>query len=247
MSLRRWNSVAERAHLDRYILISEMLLEEESFDDSSSSDSSMESLEDALDHDVSFLTDVEDDDEDAEQEDDAMSVDVVNDVLQATIAYSNYINCPLLDTTIDFDAPPLKIDDLDESKCILDFRFRKLELKEIAERLWPKMELFLEGTRDKIRVQNRYTCEYETGLLLVLYRLSRPRRIRPEMETYFKMRKSHISAAINTFMDALYSVALPYLSNPSIFQHRFEFYSKLIHKKAALVGLFVWGFIDGTL
>jgi DDE superfamily endonuclease len=109
------------------------------------------------------------------------------------------------------------------------------------------MELFLEGTHNKIRVQNRYTCEYKTGLLLVLYRLSRPRQIRPEMETFFKMRKSHISAAIKTFMDALYSVALPYLSNPSIFQHHFEFYSQLIHKKAALVGLFIWGFIDGTL
>jgi hypothetical protein len=168
MSLRRWNSVAERACLDRYILISEMLLEEESVDDSSSSDSSMEGMEDTLDQDLSFLTDVEDDEDEQEdtEEDDAMSVNIVNKVLQETIAYSNYINCPLLDTAIDFDAPPLKIDDLDESKCILEFRFRKLELLEIANLLWPKMELFLEGTRDKIVVQNRYTCDYELGCCL---------------------------------------------------------------------------------
>ena len=239
MSLRRWNSVAERARLERYLLISEMLLEEESVDDSSSSDSSMERIFDTLDQDLSFLTDVEDEEEDTE-EDDAMSVDVINEVVQETIAYSNYINGPLLDTTIDFDAAPLKINDLDESKCILEFRFRKLELLEIANLLWPKMVLFLEGTRDKILVQNRYTCDYETGLLLVLFRLSRPRRLRPDLETFFKMRKSHISAAINTFIDALYSVALPYLSDPSIFQHRFDFYSQLIH-------WFVGGFIDGTL
>ena len=170
MSLRQWNSVAERARLECYLLISEMLLEEESFDDSSSSDSSMDQFFDDLDQDLSFLTDVEDEEEDIE-EDDAMSVDVVDEVVHETIAYSNYINGPLLDTTIDFDAAPLKIDDLDESKCILEFRFRKLELLEIAERLWPKMELFLEGTRDKILVQTRYTCDYETGLLLVLFRL----------------------------------------------------------------------------
>ena len=67
------------------------------------------------------------------------------------------------------------------------------------------------------------------------------------MEAYFKMRKSHISATLNTFIDALYCVALPYLSDPSIFQHRFELYSRLIHKKSGLGGLNVWGFIDGTL
>ena len=124
-----------------------------------------------------------------------------------------------MNETIDFEAAPLKIIHLDESKCIFDYRFRQRDLLEIANRLWPKMQLYLEGTRDKILDKNRYTCSYETGLLLVLFRLSRPRRLRPEMETYFKMRKSHISATLNTFIDALYCVALPYLSDPSIFQH----------------------------
>jgi hypothetical protein len=141
-----------------------------------------------------------------------------------------------LDETIDFEAAPLKISDLDESKCILNFCFH--ELIEIADLLWPKMELFLEGTRDKIVVQNRYKCNYETGLLLVLFCLSRPHRIRPEMEAYFKMRKSHISATINTFIDALYSVALPYLSDPSIFQDRFELYSRLINEKSGRLGIY---------
>ena len=68
---------------------------------------------------------------------------------------TTFFALPLLDETIDFAAPPMKIIDLDESRCILDFRFRKLELLEIADLLWPKMELFLEGTCDKILIQNR--------------------------------------------------------------------------------------------
>ena len=216
MSLRRWTSVSERARLERYMLMYEMLLEEEVDDDSSSSVSSIQGMEISFDNNLSFLTDVEDVEEDDDEED-AMSIDVIGKLVQETIVYSNYIFGPILDETIDFEAAPLKIIDLDESKCILDFRFRQLDLLEIANRLWPKMELYLEGTRDKILVQNRYTVDYETGFLLLLFRLSRPRRLRPEMETYFKMRKSHISATLNTFINALYCVALPYLSDPSIF------------------------------
>jgi hypothetical protein len=86
-------------------------------------------------------------------------------------------------------------------------------------------------------VQNQYQCPYKTGLLLVLYRLARPRRIRPELEAYFCMQKSRISAIISTYMDALYEVALPYLSDPSIFMDRFELYARLIHKKSGVPGI----------
>ena len=124
--------------------MSEMLLEQEAVDDSSSSDSSMEGVVITLDQDLSFLIDVKDK-EDDDDEEDAISIDVVSAAVQETIAYSNHIFCPLSDKRIDFAAPPLIFIDLDESKCILDFRFRKLELLEIANLLWPKMELFLEG------------------------------------------------------------------------------------------------------
>jgi hypothetical protein len=60
------------------------------------------------------------------------------------------------------------------------------------------------------------------------------------------MRKSKISAALNTFVDALYEVALPYLSNPALFHHRFPLYSKLIFDKCNAANS-MWGFIDGTL
>jgi hypothetical protein len=41
--------------------------------------------------------------------------------------------------------------------------------------------------------------------------------IQPDMERFFGIWKSKISAALNTFVDALYETALPYLSNPAIF------------------------------
>ena len=138
------------------------------------------------------------------------------------------------------------MDDLDEASCINDFRFRKEHIQEIADRLWPKLSLFLEGDKIKIKVKHRYTVPYETGILLVLYRMAKPRCIRPDMEKYFKMRKSHISSAINTFVDALYEVARPYLSDPAIFQQRFQYYSDLIFAKCGAVQG-IWGFIDGTL
>jgi hypothetical protein len=54
-----------------------------------------------------------------------------------------------------------------------------------------------------------------------------------------------ISAAMITFVDALYEVALPYLSNPAMFQHCFNLYSKLIFDKCNAANM-IWGFIDGT-
>jgi hypothetical protein len=81
MSLRQWNSVSERARLDCYTLISEMLLEEEAIDDTSSSESSMEGMEINLDQEISFLTDIEDEEE-GDDEDDAMSIDVVGEAVQ---------------------------------------------------------------------------------------------------------------------------------------------------------------------
>ena len=64
MSLHRWNSVSERARLERYMMMYEMLLKEEAAEDSSSSDSSIEGMEISFDNNLSFLTDVEDVEED---------------------------------------------------------------------------------------------------------------------------------------------------------------------------------------
>jgi hypothetical protein len=114
---------------------------------------------------------------------------------------------------------------MSDSDCINDLRFRTIHLETVAQKLWPLMQPHLEGDYDHIRLQNRYTLPFETCFMLLLYHLAAPHRIQPDMEHFFGIRKSKISAALNTFVDALYEVALPYLSNPALFQHCFHLYS----------------------
>ena len=142
-----------------------------------------------VDQELSFITDIDVNDSEGEEGDEEGDEehDTVDHVIRSTMDYSNFIYQPILDESIDFTKPPLKISDLDDSKAILDFRFCKVDLQEIADSLWPKLEPFLEGTQDKIMVQNQYQCPYETGLLLVLYQLAPPRHLHPERETYFCM------------------------------------------------------------
>jgi hypothetical protein len=135
---------------------------------------------------------------------------------------------------------------MSDCDCINDLRFRKIHLQEVSEKLWPLMQPHLDGDYDRIRLQNRYTLPFETCFMILLYRLAAPRRLQPDMERFFAIRKSKISAALNTIVDALYEVALPYLSNPALFQHRFHLYSNLIFNKCNAANM-MWGFIDGTL
>jgi hypothetical protein len=199
-----------------------------------------------LQHDDSSGASRSDLDEDWSSLSSESSIDMVDMVLETTVRYGNSIYHRFFDPSINFMAPPLIVGDLDESSCISEFRFRKEHLQELANLLWPKLSLFLEGDKDKIKVKNKYTCPYETGILLVLYRFAKPRCIRPDIEKFFRMRRSRISSVIKTFVDALHEVAKPYLSDPSIFQHRFQFYADLIFDKCGAVHN-VWGFIDGTL
>ena len=67
------------------------------------------------------------------------------------------------------------------------------------------------------------------------------------MEHIFGMRRSKLSAIIQTFSLALYHVSMPYLSDPSIWHQRMPYYSKLIKKKTGNVIDTLWGFIDGTI
>ena len=78
------------------MLMSEMLLEEEALDDSSSSDSSIEGMKISFDQDLSLITDLDDevDDDDNDDDEDSMSIDVIDKVVKETIAYSNYILGP---------------------------------------------------------------------------------------------------------------------------------------------------------
>jgi hypothetical protein len=153
---------------------------------------------------------------------------------------------PIQDETIVWDKSML-ISDLNESDAINEFRMRKADLQEVANKLWPKFSAILQGEKDEVQVRNGYKVPYETGFLILLYRLSRPRRLRPDMEKYFGIRRSRLSAIIATFSEVFYSVALPYLSNPDIFHGHMPYYAELVSEKTGGLVDNVWGFIDGTL
>ena len=67
------------------------------------------------------------------------------------------------------------------------------------------------------------------------------------MEHIFGMRRSKLSAIIQTFSTALYHVSLPYLSDESIWHQQMLYYAQLIKNKTCHVIDSLWGFIDGTI
>jgi hypothetical protein len=139
------------------------------------------------------------------------------------------------------------ITDYDDATCVSEFRFRKQDLVELAALLWPKFKQHLDGDKGTIRCLNRYVCHYETGLLIILYCLSRPRRLRPDMEQFFGMRLTHLSSVIATFMTAMHDIAVPYFTNPFVWHERMPYYAALVQTKSNNACSNVWGFIDGTL
>jgi hypothetical protein len=126
MSLHQWNSVAECARLQHYVLLAEMMLEEEdgdsSDDDSEASSGGMPmEMEFIIDQELSFITDIDNNDaeeeEGEEEEEGDEEHNTVDHVIRSTMAYSNFLYRPILDGLIDFTKPPLKISDLDDSNA----------------------------------------------------------------------------------------------------------------------------------
>jgi hypothetical protein len=225
MSLRTWNTKYERKNLiSGTIGFQQLILQhyDSSSDDESSSSSSSSS-------------------------DDSMSSggDPILHFADHLLQEAQKIYTPIEDTTIVFGERKL-ISDFDDSQCQLHFRFRNNELQDVADQLWPRLEPFLEGTKEKLKLENRYTAPYETCLLLTLFRYHRPLRLRPEMEEFFGMRKSHMSVGIAAFSRALYMLAIQYLEDPSIWWPRMPYYSGLIFEKCGLLTN-LWGFIDATI
>jgi hypothetical protein len=225
MSLRQWNTLSERIRFQKHIELSYRLLlfkivvgNDDEDDDNHMSISSCDS--------------------DSSQS----SVDTVEHVLRQTFDFGNMIYSRFEDPNIDWGLRPSLITDMSDSDCINNLRFRKIHLEIVAQKLWPLMQLHLEGDYDRIHLQNRYTLPFKMCFMLLLYHLAAPHRIQPDMECFFGIQKLKVSAALNTFIDAL-----PYLSNPALFlQHRFHLYSKQIFDKCNAANM-MWGFIDGTL
>jgi hypothetical protein len=134
--------------------------------------------------------------------------------------------------------------EISEDDAIAHFRFRKPHLQELSDMLWPRLYQFLPGAGSPNLVvfkNGNYSAPYETMLLMVLFRFSRPRRIYKDMEAYFGYRRSKISASIKAMVHALHALSLQYMDNPSIFHHRMAYYAERIFAKCGVVQT-VWGF-----
>jgi len=256
MSRRYWNSVGERKRLAEMIRVAGIRLEESSEED--------EDIEALIDEGAQYDSEETDlSDEDLHMDDSTLSsvamdvsggvdttmetVDTADLLVETVRLEGNRIWAPMEDPNIDWGRPLLRIADVEEATSDLEFRFRKNHLQQIADALWDRLSLFLDGDKEDVSCSNRYHCPYETGFLLVLFRLSRPRRLVPEMERFFCMRKSHMSACLKTFMHAFYQVSTKYFTDVSIWRPRMDLYARLISNKAKCEGIRVWGFIDGTV
>ena len=100
--------------------------------------------------------------------------------------------------------------DLSQSDCIENCHMQKEHLSTVCNKLWPIMRHLFEGNIHSIKCENRYNTHFETGIIVLLYRMSRPRHLHPDMEQSLRMRKSKLSSIIHTFSTALYQYATPF-------------------------------------
>ena len=109
--------------------------------------------------------------------------------------------------------------DLSQSDCVENCHMRKEHLTTVCNKLWPRMRHLFEGSKNSIQCENRYNTHFETGMIVLLYRMSWPWHLHPEMEQSLKMRKSKLSSIIHTFSAALYKFATPFLNGAILWQH----------------------------
>ena len=132
----------------------------------------------------------------------------------------------------------LLIHDLSKGDALTHFHFCKVHLQEVADKLWPRLQCFYRGHRGSIKVNNgTYSLPYKTLFLLVIFSLSRPRRMRKEMEGFFGIYESKISTGITCMSHAMHALGVQYLDNPVIFHNRKPYYAERVNQKCGLVEL----------
>jgi hypothetical protein len=100
--------------------------------------------------------------------------DPMESLVPITITYRKFL-LQDLESNVDFNIGHLHIDNLSEVECV-DERFDLLRkpLSMVLE--------FVPDSNDMVRVKFRYAVPHETGLLMILFRLARPHRVRSDME-----------------------------------------------------------------
>jgi hypothetical protein len=198
--------IVQRRRMSRYAVDDDMSDSSES--NSSSDESSMSDIDDNFD---------------------TMNV-IVRPAIQQVLVYGSFIYGKIEDESINFNQRRT-IQDFTCSECVNDFRFRKEHLQDLSHKLWPRLSPFLGDNRDHLILQNRYTAPFETCLLVYLFKMARPVRLKPDCGRKFGMRKTHLSVIVNFFVNALFSLSQQYLFNPDIWHHRMTYYGKLVALK----------------
>ena len=264
MSLRRWSTSLERQQLNTSILhllegqsaLVDRMLHSSSSSSSSQMDSSIisrnssiaSSSSSSITSSSSSSSSSDDDNSEDTSEDDSME-DQEESLLRLSIdvqTKASVVFMPFQDHSVHWGRGPV-VSDLSQSDCIENCRMQNEHLSTVCDKLWQRMRHLFDGNKSLIQCENQYTTHFETGMIVLLYRMSRPRRLRPEMEQSLKIRKSKLSSIIQTFSRALYNFAIPFLSGATLWHHRMPYYAKLIEQKTNGLMDCVWGFIDGTI
>lgn len=247
MSSRVWNTSYERRKLQRDIttiqgLIASfnLLLETNDVDEN---DDDLLSLFSSVEDTISSSSSIDLSRSTADSSDD--DVELIEMLTQHTLIWAHRVLSNIQNDKIMF-GQRLFIVDFTDSECVSHFRFRKGDLQNVADQLWPKVSPFLGANKQNLKLMNRYSAPYETCLLLYLFKMSRPRRLHEDCESVFGMRKSHLSSAILTFARGLFLVAIKYLLDPRIWHARMPYYATLISRATNQLMGNIWGFIDGT-
>jgi hypothetical protein len=183
MSLRRWNTALERGTLKDTITLFQGIVEYAVLEDAADDDDGVSVS--------SALSSV-----DEQNEDEVTSAfDLILPVATSIFQQANQVFQTLEDETIHFGQRKT-IADFTESECVSDFRFRKDDLQHVANELWPRLSPFLGEDKNNLVLENHYHAPYETCLLVYLFKMARPRRLRADCEAKFGMRKSHLSVIV---------------------------------------------------
>ena len=236
MSLRFWSTSYERRLFRREADLFEGFLQyvmtELDDDDDDSSVSSLSSMSDS--------------DDGLDFDEDDLFTNTFTLMARHLMQRAHKILDPLVDNEIEFGQRK-QIADFNDSQCKENFRWRKAELQEMADALWPRVSPFLGNDKEDLALKYGYRAPYETCLLIYLFRMSRPHRLRSDAEKEFGMRRSHISACVQTFSAALFQLSHQYLIDPRIWHARMPYYAERVERKCHGLMSNIWGFVDGTI
>ena len=109
--------------------------------------------------------------------DNTMDVDpVLMKLIVTTTSLNDKINSTILDDGISWGCTPTILD-LSESNAVKNCCLCKVDLQTLTNKLWPLLLVHLCGDQNRIMCVNQYTIKYESGIVMLLYHLSRPQRL----------------------------------------------------------------------